>query len=162
METFSKRIIRRDGYTISRFLVDECGYLCDILEPTDRDLRDDMSLEEIKRIKVKGKTAIPVGRYEVIWAYSPRLHTKSYAKEYGGKFPCLVGTKGFVGVLMHPGNTKADTEACLLPGMHTSPGRVTDSVKAYKDFMDFYFVPAMKRGEKVWLNVEQCYEEDVK
>ena len=153
MEVTIHRHILRDGYTISRLIVDEGGYLCDVLEPTDRGLRDDMALEEIKKIKVKGKTAIPAGRYEVIWAYSPRLHAKSYAQAYGGKFPCLVGTKGFVGVLMHPGNTKADTEACLLPGMHTSPGRVTDSVKAYKDFMDYYFVPAMKRGDKVYFNI---------
>ena len=90
----------------------------------------------------------------IIWAYSPRLHAKSYAKPYGGKFPCIIGIKGFSGVLIHPGATKADTEACLLPGMHTSPGRVTDSQKAYKDFMDFYFVPAMKRGDKCYITIE--------
>lgn len=154
LNIYTKREIKRDGYTISKLRMDESGYFCDILEPTDRGLTQDMSEAEIKAKKVKGKTAIPTGRYEVIWAYSPRLHAKSYAKPYGGKFPCIIGIKGFSGVLIHPGATKADTEACLLPGMHTSPGRVTDSQKAYKDFMDFYFVPAMKRGDKCFINIE--------
>lgn len=154
LNIYIKREIKRDGYTISKLRMDESGYFCDILEPTDRGLTQDMSEAEIKAKKVKGKTAIPTGRYEVIWAYSPRLHDKSYAKPYGGKFPCIIGTKGFSGVLIHPGTTKADTEACLLPGMHTSPGRVTDSQKAYKDFMDFYFVPAMKRGDKCYITIE--------
>lgn len=154
LNIYIKREIKRDGYTISKLRMDESGYFCDILEPTDRGLTQDMSEAEIKAKKVKGKTAIPTGRYEVIWAYSPRLHDKSYAKPYGGKFPCIIGTKGFSGVLIHPGATKADTEACLLPGMHTSPGRVTDSQKAYKDFMDFYFVPTMKRGDKCYITIE--------
>lgn len=154
LNIYIKREIKRDGYTISKLRMDESGYFCDILEPTDRGLTQDMSEAEIKAKKVKGKTAIPTGRYEVIWAYSPRLHDKSYAKPYGGKFPCIIGTKGFSGVLIHPGTTKADTEACLLPGMHTSPGRVTDSQKAYKDFMDFYFVPAMKRGDRCYITIE--------
>lgn len=154
LNIYTKREIKRDGYTISKLRMDESGYFCDILEPTDRGLTQDMSEAEIKAKKVKGKTAIPSGRYEVIWAYSPRLHAKSYAKPYGGKFPCIIGIKGFSGVLIHPGATKADTEACLLPGIHTSPGRVTDSQKAYKDFMDFYFVPAMKRGDKCFINIE--------
>lgn len=154
LNIYTKREIKRDGYTISKMRMDESGYFCDILEPTDRGLTQDMSEAEIKAKKVKGKTAIPTGRYEVIWAYSPRLHAKSYAKPYGGKFPCIIGIKGFSGVLIHPGATKAETEACLLPGMHTSPGRVTDSQKAYKDFMDFYFVPAMKRGDKCFINIE--------
>jgi hypothetical protein len=154
LNIYTKREIKRDGYTISKLRMDESGYFCDILEPTDRGLTQDMSEAEIKAKKVKGKTAIPTGRYEVIWAYSPRLHAKSYAKPYGGKFPCIIGIKGFSGVLIHPGATKADTEACLLPGMHTSPGRVMDSQKAYKDFMDFYFVPAMKRGDKCFINIE--------
>ncbi|MCR5327177.1 MAG: DUF5675 family protein [Bacteroidales bacterium] len=154
LNIYTKREIKRDGYTISKLRMDESGYFCDILEPTDRGLTQDMSEAEIKAKKVKGKTAIPTGRYEVIWAYSPRLHAKSYAKPYGGKFPCIIGIKGFSGVLIHPGATKADTEACLLPGMHTSTGRVTDSQKAYKDFMDFYFVPAMKRGDKCFINIE--------
>ena len=156
MQVKTVRYILRDGYTISKLYIDECGYLCDILEPTDRGLTLDMTYDQIKKIKVAGKTAIPTGTYEVIWAYSPTLCNRSYAKDYDGKFPCFVGTKGFGGVLLHPGNTKADTKACLLPGMHTSPGRVTDSVKAYKDFMDFYFVPAMKRKEKVFWTI--CYE----
>lgn len=154
LRIYTTREIKRDGYTISRLRMDESGYFCDVLEPTDRGLTSDMTEDEIKKLKVKGKTAIPTGTYEVIWAYSPSLHNKSYAQKYGGKFPCIIGIKGFSGVLMHPGNTAADTDACLLPGMHTSPGRVTDSQKAYIDFMDFYFVPAMNRGDKCFITIE--------
>ena len=154
MELTSTRAIKRDAYTISRFHIDECGYIFDILEPTDRGLSSDTPLDDIKKAKKLGKTALPTGRYEVIWALSPRFKDKTYAKEYGGKFPCIIGTPGFVGALIHPGNTVADTDACLCPGYHTSPGRVSDSQKAFKDFMDFYFVPAMKRGDRVFITIK--------
>ncbi|MCR5841973.1 MAG: DUF5675 family protein [Bacteroidales bacterium] len=142
------------GFTGSRLYIDEGGYLCDILEPEDRGLTQDMPLSVIKQRKVKGKTAIPVGRYEVIWSWSKRLHDKSYAIPYDGKFPCIIGTPGFSGVLFHPGNKVADTEACLLPGIWVPPQSLRDSVKAYRDLMDYYLVPSFERKDRVWLTID--------
>ena len=127
-------LIRRycgNGYTIGTLLVDGVKF-CDTLEPTDRGLTSSMTLQEIKANKVNGKTAIPTGIYHVdMETVSPRLHGKSWAKPYGGRVPRLQGVKAFAGVLIHPGNTNADTEGCILVGRNTEVGKLTNSKATY-------------------------------
>lgn len=144
------------GYTLGRLLVDEGGFLCWVLEPEDRGLRQDMPLSQIKARKVAGKTAVPRGRYRIKVKVSPSFKDKYYAKPYGGRFPYLEDVPGFDNVLIHPGNTPADTKACLLPGMlHQGiRGRVFDSVLAFQDLMDFYVWPAYNRKEEIWITIE--------
>ena len=151
-----KREIRSDKSTISRLSVEECGRLCDILEPVDRGLRKDMSLAEIKKLKVAGATAIPTGEYEVTLAVSPTFKDKYYAKKYGGRFPLIKDVPGFSGVLIHPGNSPKDTKACQLPGVYDAgrPDYVRDSVMAFQDLMDFYIWPAFLRKDKITLKIE--------
>ena len=60
-----------NGWTHGRLSTDEGGFLCWTLEDTDRGLRQDMPLEEIKRRKVYGQTAIPAGRYPIQMRVSP-------------------------------------------------------------------------------------------
>lgn len=155
MEFKLKRRIFGTDHTIGGFVLEECGPLCDCLEDKDRGLRQDMTKEEIERLKVAGETAIPTGRYEVIMALSPSMKDKEYAKPYGGLFPCLLGVPGFSGVLIHPGNTKKDTRGCLLPGDYDpkQPGRVSGSVQAYHDLMR-YLWPAHKRKERIYITIE--------
>ena len=62
MEILLKRIARKEKYTIGKFYIDG-QYMCDTLEDTDRGLKQSMTLEEIKKIKVYSQTAIPTGRY---------------------------------------------------------------------------------------------------
>lgn len=143
------------GYTLGRLALDECGFLCWILEPENRGLYQDMPLSQIKARKVAGKTAIPAGRYKIQVQVSPSFKDRYYAKPYEGKFPYLQNVPGFDNVLIHPGNTPADTKACLLPGMlHQGiRGRVFDSVLAFQDLMDFYIWPAYKRKEEIWITI---------
>lgn len=144
------------GYTHGRLLLDECGFFCWTLEPEDRGLTQDMSEAQIRRIKVVGQTAIPKGTYLVKMRVSPSLKDREYASRYGGMFPYIENVPGFSSVLFHPGNTKQDTRACVLPGMLHSGirGHIFDSVKTYKDLMDFYLWPAHLRGDEIWLTVE--------
>lgn len=152
------------GYTLGRLFVDEGGFLCWVLEPENRGLRQDMALSQIERKKVKGKTAIPTGTYRIRLRVSPKFGDKWYAKEYGGKFPYLCDVPGFDAIMIHPGNTapgtpgatSSDTAGCLLPGEYTklSPGRVFNSVLAFQDLMNFYIWPAYKRGEEIWITIE--------
>ena len=145
-----------NGWTHGRLSTDEGGFLCWTLEDTDRGLRQDMPLEEIKRRKVYGQTAIPAGRYPIQMRVSPKLGGRPYAKPYGGKFPVLEDVPGFSGVMIHPGTTVEDTRGCLLVGMLRSGirGRIFDSQAAFRDLMDYYIWPAYLRGEKIWLTIE--------
>jgi hypothetical protein len=47
-----KRIARKPDYTVGKLYIDGL-YFCDTIEDTDRGLRQDMPLPEIRRIKVQ-------------------------------------------------------------------------------------------------------------
>lgn len=117
MELLLKRIFRGDKYTIGHLYING-DYYCDVLEDVDRELTNDMSEEEIKKIKVYGKTAVPTGRYKVEVTYSPKF------KRY---LPLLIGVKGFTGIRIHSGNSHEDTLGCLLVGYNKVKGQVINS-----------------------------------
>lgn len=144
------------GYTHARLLTEEGGFLCWTLEDEDRGLHQDMPLNQIKAKKVKGKTAIPRGRYRIQMRVSPSFKDKWYAKPFGGKMPYLQDVPGFESVMLHPGNTPDQTSGCILPGMlHQGiRGRVFDSVLAWQDLMNFYLWPAYQRREPIWITIE--------
>lgn len=158
MEITIKRSVADSGptYTHGRIFTDEGGFFGWTLEDTDRGLTSDMTEEEIKKRKKYGITAIPKGRYRIYLRVSPTLGEREYAKPYGGKFPVLINVPGYSGVMIHPGNTPADTNGCILVGMlrGSTRGRIFDSQKAYKDLMDYYVWPAYKRKEKIYITIE--------
>lgn len=110
MDLKLERKYKKDTYTVGNLYYrynknDEWTFLCNTLEDCDRGLDLSMSEEEIKAKKIYAQTAIPTGTYGVnLNTVSPRLKNASWAKPYGGKVPRLTGIKGFVGVLIHPGN----------------------------------------------------------
>lgn len=143
------------GYTIGELLLDECGYLCDTLEDEDRGLTQEMPLSMIQTLKVYGQTAIPKGTYRVrMDVVSPKLKNRAYAKKYGGCLPRLENVPGYEGVLIHPFNTAEESLGCIAPGVYAGGGRIKDSTKAFYDLMDFYLVPAHKRGEAIWITID--------
>lgn len=81
------------------------------------------TLEDVVRdVKIQKETAIPAGTYEVIVNYSNR-----YEKD----MPLLLGVTGFTGIRIHPGNTKKDTEGCILVGQTRGKDEVLKSRKAF-------------------------------
>lgn len=118
MEIKIDRKYKKDTYTISNVYLNGIKQPYNILEDRDRNLSSDMSLEEIKKIKVYGETAIPSGTYNVIMNYSPRLKKI---------MPLLLNVKGYEGVRIHSGNTNKDTLGCLVVGKNDVKGKVTNS-----------------------------------
>lgn len=127
MEILLKRIYKGPEYTIGNLYVDN-KYICDTIEDTDRGLTDSMTLSEINKLKVKGKTAIPTGTYDVtLKVTSPKYSNYNkypWAREINGKLPRLLNVKGFEGILIHVGNLASDTDGCILVGENKVKGQV--------------------------------------
>ena len=148
MELILKRIAKRKTYTIGRLFIreqvmdeylpgTENKYFCDTLEPTWRDY-------EHGAYKVKGRSAIPEGRYAVVISYSPRF------KQW---LPILLGVPKFEGIRIHAGTTAKDTEGCILVGKNREVGKVLDSRKWLYELKQ-KIVEAKDRGESVWITVK--------
>jgi len=148
MELILKRIAKRKTYTIGRLYIrqqvmdeylpgTEDKYFCDTLEPTWRDY-------EHGAYKVKGRSAIPEGRYAVVISYSPKL------KQW---LPILLGVPKFEGIRIHAGNTAKDTEGCILVGRNQRVGEVLESRKWLYELKQ-KIVEAKDRGEAVWITIK--------
>lgn len=142
MELRLERKYRSSKYCIDKLYING-EYFSDALEDPDRGLTDSMSLEEIKRIKVKGDTCIPYGTYNVTITYSPRFKKN---------LPLINNVKGFDGIRIHSGNTPQDTEGCLLLGFNKVKGRVIDSKVTVNKFIDMV-QEALNKGEKVTITI---------
>lgn len=147
LELELRRIARRDTYTIGKLYVNGV-YVCDTIEDCDR--------LYFKKPKIKGQTAIPCGRYEITQnVFSPRFGNKTFYKSLcGGYIPRLLQVPLFDGVLIHCGNTAADTEGCILVGMNKVVGKVVDSQKTFTRLMKEYLLPARDRKEKIYITVK--------
>lgn len=102
MKLTIKRTITRNSYTLGKLYIDGV-YFCDTLEDKDRGLTQNMSVEQIKSIKVPGETAIPKGTYKVtLDMVSPKFSKYPfYMQTCEGKLPRLIDVKGYEGVLIH-------------------------------------------------------------
>jgi hypothetical protein len=143
MEIETLRIARRPDYTIGILSIDG-SYFCDTLEDADRGLRQGMPLEVIMKLKVKGQTAIPTGRYEVAMSWSPRFKRM---------LPLLLNVAGFEGIRIHAGNTVKDTEGCILPGENKVKGQVLNS-RHYEFELIKKINGARGRAERVWVTIK--------
>lgn len=115
-----KRSAFRETYTIGHLFAPDGSYFCDTLEDKDRNITSDMPLDEIKNIKVYGRTAIPYGKYGLSIIYWGKF--KNY-------YPILNNVPAFAGVLIHGGVTSADTLGCVLLGENKVVGKLVNSYK---------------------------------
>ena len=156
MELKLIRKYRCSNYCIDKLYINN-EYFSDALEDPDRGLTDSMSLEEIKKIKIKGNTCIPYGTYNItLDVVSPKFGSKSYYKEVcNGKVPRLLNVKGFDGILIHVGdgpNGHRLTEGCILVGRNTIKGGLTEG-KKYFQLLYNQMLEAKKRGEKIKITI---------
>lgn len=135
---------RKKGYSIGILYIDG-RRICETLEDEDRGLFEDMSLGDIRRVKVKGETAIPVGRYQITWTYSLRFRRM---------LPLLNGVPGYEGIRIHSGNKARDTEGCILCGRNTEVGTVTNS-RYWTGKVNALIERAIKAKEEVTISIHQ-------
>ena len=147
MNILLERIARKGEYTIGRLYI-KGEYLCDTLEDTDRGLSQDMSEAEIKTHKVHGQTAIPTGEY--------RIDMRTVSPRFKRILPRLVGVKCFQGVLIHSGNTAADTEGCILVGENRKVSMLLNS-RATLDKLFALMKKAQADGEEIKLLITRKY-----
>ncbi len=134
MENILDRIYKGETYTIGRLFIDGESF-CDTLEDKVRPQG---------AAKVYGETAIPAGRYKIEFVFSPKFNRK---------MPALIDVKGFIGILMHWGNTPKDTEGCILVGRNTIKGQLTESKDTWKKLFSRLY-DAYERGEDIWITIQ--------
>ena len=116
---------------------------CFILEDRDRGLNDTLTLEQILKVKVYGKTAIPYGRYEIDWTMSARFKVF---------MPILLNVKGYAGIRIHKGNTEIDSLGCLLCGTRKKSNMITESTLATRNLYT-KIESAKKQGQRIYITI---------
>lgn len=153
MEVTLDRRWKKDTYTIGVWCIDGKRF-SETLEDKDRGLQQSMNLAYIKSVKVAGQTAIPTGTYQLGFTYSPKFANRPWAKKYNGMVVVVPGVKGFEGIRIHPFNRAEESLGCISLGENKAKGMVLNAQKWYEKFVDEYFLPAWKRGEKIILTVK--------
>lgn len=133
MKLTLKRIAKKDTYTVGKLYIDGV-YFCDTIEDKDRGLYQKQDIQELRKIKVPSKTAIPTGIYKIsLSIVSPKYSTKKIYQEIcKGKVPRLLNVPGYEGVLIHIGNTAEDSAGCILVGQNKVVGKVINSTETFR------------------------------
>lgn len=95
--------------------------------------------------KVDAKTAIPAGRYKVVWTLSNRF------KRW---MPELLAVPGFAGIRIHAGNVATNTEGCLIAG--SAIGADGESVVNSRTACDALYAliqAELASGGEVWITL---------
>jgi hypothetical protein len=130
MDLRVKRLEFSDDSTIGELSVDG-QFECYTLE------------DKVRPVKIKGKTAIPAGQYEVVINFSQRFQKP---------LPLLLNVPNFEGVRIHPGNVSANTEGCILVGDTKGFNFVGQSRVAFNRLFQKMKVAA--RTQKIFIEIE--------
>ena len=105
MEIKGSRYSDNGNSTLGLFIIDD-KFECYMLE------------DEFREVKVKGKTRIPSGRYEIKKREVISPMTEKYRKQFSWFDWHLevTGVPGFKYVYIHKGNTEDHTDGCLIVG----------------------------------------------
>ena len=143
MEWVVERKYKKEEYTVGRFYVN--GELfCNSLEDKDRGLDQNMTLSQLKKMKVYSQTAIPIGRYKVVSYYWAK-HQKVY--------PMLLNVPAYTGILIHGGTSHKDTLGCILVGENKVKGGLI-KCEPYVRKLTQMLLECEKRGEETYITIK--------
>lgn len=136
-----ERLWPKKDYTVGRLYVDD-RLFCNTLEDriVDKNKNGVFDGEEKKEY---GESAIPYGTYKIIYNWSPK---------FGRNLPRLLNVPHFEGILIHPGNTAADSAGCILVGKNTEVGRLTNS-RYISDELNKLIDEAQQKGEPITIEI---------
>lgn len=145
MNLYIYRRVKDPTYTVGH-IYDGVQRLCDTLEDPVRELVDlngDGDFNDPGEGKVYGQTAIPARKYELKMLHSPTFQRP---------MPYLCDVPGFTSVMIHPGNSVADTSGCILVGENKQPGKLVNS-RGWSDIVNKMLTEAEARGEVNYLYI---------
>lgn len=141
MELRVERLWPRENYTVGRLYVNN-EFFSNTLEDKIIDKNKNGIFDNGEK-KVYGESAIPYGKYKVIYNWSPK---------FGRNLPRLLDVPHFEGILIHPGNTAKDSFGCILVGKNTSKGMLSES-RYISDKLNELIGAAQKRGEEITIEI---------
>lgn len=128
------------GYRAGKLFINE-KYFSFTIEDEDRGLTQNMPLDQIKKIKIDGVTAIPTGKYQVAFTYSNR---------FGRLMMQVLNVSDYEGVRIHVANSSKDVEGCIgVAYEDSSDGFAGNSKQAVEDLEKI--VREAEKTEKIWL-----------
>lgn len=152
MELILRRISLNDDYTIGHLYIDG-EYFCDTLEDRVRDYNKDGDLDDEGERKIYGETAIPYGKYKItLDIQSPKYSSRASYMWCSGFLPRLLDVPHFEGILIHAGNTAADSAGCILVGQNKVKGRVINSMITLKSLYE-RLKNAADKNEEIWITI---------
>jgi len=150
MILFLKRQSDNGETTLGELTCDD--FKCFTLEDTNRDKNHDgLTSDE----KIMGRTRIPAGVYEIRLRTEGRLHNIYKRKfSFHKGMLWLQNVPNFQYILIHIGNTAADSSGCILVGTNiVDENKISESTLAYTKLYA-YCIDAIDRGEDLVISVE--------
>lgn len=103
--------------------------------------------DEYRENKVHSETRIPCGTYAIDTRYSPK-----FSPLYGHNMLWIKDVPGFDFILIHKGNTEADTAGCVLVGSGVYKDGIINSKIAY-DILYPKVIKEINSGKKVYITI---------
>lgn len=154
MEVLVYRKYKKPDYTVGRMSIDGT-FICNTMEDVDRGLDDGMQDWMIRNKKIPNVTAIPTGRYKIDMDTVSSKFSKYpfYMEVCQGKLPRIKNVRGFDGILIHCGVDHSNSSGCILVGMNTKVGKLTDSKETFKKIYAL-MKEAHDNGETIYITIE--------
>lgn len=119
--------------------------------------------DEFKAVKVYADTRIPAGTFNItlrtVGSFHERMikHSSAEVRDIHRGMLWLRDVPGFEYILIHPGNTEADTAGCLMVGNNVNNNRITNGMLANSTaaYIDMYkkVMAAFDRKEDILITI---------